>query len=249
MEATPTEQDIQKVLKFNIYPQPDDLTCGPTCLHAVYNFFGDPLHLTEVINSVKRLEHGGTLAVFLGQHALLKGYEAVIYTYNLQLFDPSWFKVKNPDLIGNLEQQALYKKDKGMKLATDAYIKFLEMGGKIKYQELSPALIRKYLRKNIPILTGLSATYLYDSAREIPDNNQYDSIKGEPAGHFVVINGFDKHDRKFFVSDPLRANPLAESQYYKVSFNRLISSILLGILTYDANLLIIYPKTHENNWK
>jgi hypothetical protein len=36
----------------------------------------------------------------------------------------------------------------------------------------------------------------------------------------------------------MNPNPL-KSQYYNVSFERLIQAILLGIVTYDANLLII----------
>jgi hypothetical protein len=39
----------------------------------------------------------------------------------------------------------------------------------------------------------------------------------------------------------MNPNPL-QSQYYSVSFDRLINSIMLGIVTYDANLLVIEPK-------
>lgn len=245
MDYVQTESEIKKVLQFEIRAQPDDLSCGPTCLHAVYNFYGEILNLNDVINDVKQLEHGGTLAVFLGQHALQRGYDATIFTYNLQVFDPSWFK-HDVDLVEQLKRQMAYKMDKGLLLASEAYIKFLEGGGKIKYQELTSLLIKKYLRKSIPILTGLSATYLYDSMREIPTSNQYDSVKGEPAGHFVVINGYNKEDRKFFIADPLNPNPLGSTQYYKVAFTRLISSILLGIVTYDANLLVIQPRNKVN---
>ena len=28
---------------FEIQRQPDDVSCGPTCLHAVYRYFGDEL--------------------------------------------------------------------------------------------------------------------------------------------------------------------------------------------------------------
>jgi hypothetical protein len=249
MELIQTDSDIKKVLKFDIRPQPDDLSCGPTCLHALYNFYGENLDLNNIIKEVKQLEHGGTLAVFLAQHALQRGYESMIYTYNLQVFDPSWFKTDYTDalaLIDNLKRQMAYKMDKGLLLASEAYIKYLEAGGMIRHQELTSSLIRKYLKKSIPMLTGLSSTYLYDSMREIPTTNQYDSIRGEPTGHFVVINGYNKQDSKFYVADPLNPNPMAETQYYKVSFGRLISSILLGILTYDANLLIIFPKNKKN---
>jgi len=44
------------------------------------------------------------------------------------------------------------------------------------------------------------------------------------------------------VADPLHDNPAFGGQYYRVDVGRLIASILLGIVTYDANLLIITPK-------
>ena len=37
-----------------ILTQPDDSTCGPTCLHAVYRYFKDPVALDDVIAEVPR---------------------------------------------------------------------------------------------------------------------------------------------------------------------------------------------------
>ena len=69
-------------------PQPDDMTCGPTCLHAVYRYFDDDVPLEQVVGEASMLDEGGTLAVLLGCHAQRRGYEASIYTYNLDVFDP-----------------------------------------------------------------------------------------------------------------------------------------------------------------
>ncbi len=46
----------------------------------------------------------------------------------------------------------------------------------------------------------------------------------------------------FYLSDPMEPNPLGKGQIYSVSFTRLINSIMLGIVTYDANLLVIEPR-------
>jgi hypothetical protein len=43
------------------------------------------------------------------------------------------------------------------------------------------------------------------------------------------------------IADPLHPNPLAPEQYYEVGFARLVCAILLGVLTYDANFLVIEP--------
>ena len=229
-------------LNFDIKAQPDDITCGPTCLHALYQYYKDDIQLKDVVSEVKSLKTGGTLAVMLGNHALQRGYNAHIYTYNLNVFDPTWFDLSPKKMIEVLKKQARYKfKSKRLQVASKAYIKFLEAGGKVFQHELDEALIKTYLKQSIPILTGLSATYLYGTQREIPKNNKYDSVRGEPVGHFVIINGYDESSNLVYLADPMNPNPL-KSQYYNVTFDRLINSIMLGIVTYDANLLIIEPK-------
>ncbi len=217
------------------------VTCGPTCLHALYQHYNDDISLKQVIQEVKQITTGGTLAVLLGDHALSRGYKAHIYTYNLDVFDPTWFKYSSRKIIELLKKQMRVKKtNRKLLVECEAYVEFLKAGGKVKYAELNKDLIKKYLLESIPILTGLSATYLYGTPREIGDTNKYHSIKGEPVGHFVVINGFDGKNDIVYLADPMNPNPL-KSQYYNVKFDRLINSILLGIVTYDANLLIIEP--------
>ncbi len=230
-------------LGFDIQAQPDDVTCGPTCLQALYQFYNDPVPLKNVIREVKQLKNGGTMAVILANHALQRGYRAHIYSYNLNVFDPTWFKHPSKKIAQFLKEQMEFKnKKRKLQFATQAYIKFLELGGRLHYAELDETLIKGYLKRNIPILTGLSATYLYGTPREIPQYDIYDPIKGEPAGHFVVITGYDEEKNFVYVADPVEPNPLGKGQLYSVGFGRLINSIMLGILTYDANLLIIEPK-------
>src|SRR5207237_8581913 len=86
-------------------PQPDETTCGPTCLHAVYAYWGDKEPLDTVVARMWRLRQGGTFAVFLGCDALRKGYRARIYTYNLTVFDPTWFTPPHVDIAGQLALQ------------------------------------------------------------------------------------------------------------------------------------------------
>ena len=49
-------------------------------------------------------------------------------------------------------------------------------------------------------------------------------------------------EKKVLLADPLKPNPISEGQLYEVRIDRLICSILLGIVTHDANLLIIEPR-------
>ncbi|MCF8435463.1 MAG: C39 family peptidase [Ignavibacteriales bacterium] len=233
------------MIPLKILPQPDDVSCGPTSLHSVYNFYGDNIALQTVISEIQALEEGGTLAVILGNHALKRGYKAKIYTFNVKLFDPSWFGKGNVDLSEKLTEQKKHKRSKKLQMASDAYLEFLQLGGKVLFKDLTIHLLRKYFESGVPVLTGLSATYLYNEKREYsPDGvtSIFDDVRGLPMGHFVVLCGYDNEKQHIIVADPFAANPVSGNNYYSVRANRLIHSIMLGIVTYDANLLIITPK-------
>jgi hypothetical protein len=229
-------------LRLDIQPQPDDTTCGPTCLHSIYRYFGDPISLPQVIAEYTALQGGGTLAVYLACHALRRGFNARIYTYNLHVFDPTWFTLDQEAIRQKLAAQRKHKKGKGLRLATHGYLDFLDLGGELRFADLTIGLIRKYLRRSLPILTGLSSTYLYRATREIRDSGAADDVRGEPVGHFVVLYGYDLDSRTVRVADPYGDNPVADSHYYSVDIGRVLGAILLGVLTHDANLLIISPR-------
>lgn len=228
-------------LELEILPQPDDFTCGPTCLHAVYRYFGDQVELEDVILSIQRLENQGTLAVYLATHALKRGYRATIYTYNLQLFDPTWFQTPDFDIAAKLRAQAEQVPKVRVREGSQAYLEFIELGGKLVFQDLTSKLIADLLRSGAPVLTGLSATYLYRTAREFGPNDEYDDVRGKPSGHFVILCGYRSGTRKVTIADPMFPNPRFPALKYDISIDRVLCSVLLGILTYDANLLVIEP--------
>ncbi len=227
-------------------PQPDDMTCGPTCLHAVYRYYGDELSLTQVIGDIRGLEEGGTLSVMLACDALRRGYSAAIYSYNLALFDPTWYSLPMPELADRLTRQAAVKPEhRKLQTATQCYLEFLRLGGEVRFRDLNVALLRKLLRRGVPIITGLSATFLYHCEREVPDSHAVDAILGEPVGHFVVLCGYDAKSREVLVADPLTDRPDFEGHVYPVPIDRVVGAILLGVLTHDAELLILEPPRRE----
>ncbi|MGE4545363.1 MAG: hypothetical protein AB7D06_14740 [Pedobacter sp.] len=233
-------------LPFTILPQPDEITCGPTCLHAVYRYFDRERPLQQVIQEVPMLEGGGTLAVLLACHALQNGFRATIYSYKMQLFDPTWLLPGGPDLRERLQAQMLFKDDPKLHAASRGYLRFLELGGQLRLEDLTLDLIRRYVKRGLPIITGLSATYLYRTPREYGPQCEFDDVRGEPSGHFVVLCGYNRDRRTIAVADPLLPNPVADKPIYEVPIERVVCAILLGVLTYDANLLIIQPR-HERH--
>ncbi len=242
-ELAPPAAAPAPALDFSIHSQPDDETCGPTCLTAVYHYFHDPLPFAQVSQEIPRLRDGGTLACLLACHALQRGYRARLYTYDMKTFDPTWLVGRHERLPQKLRQQMDVKADPKLHHVSQAYLRYLELGGEIKFEDLSRALIRRPLLKGLPIIAGLSSTYLYREMRDVPSTNETDDLRGLPGGHFVVLHGYRPlHGGTVLVADPYGNNPLTGSNEYEIPIDRVICAILLGIVTYDANLLILEPR-------
>ena len=181
--------------------------------------------------------------MYLANHALARGYRATLFTYNLTLFDPTWFAPGSPPIPERLAAQRHAKPDAKLALATDAYVEFVSRGGVLKLEDLTGELLGTYLSRGAPLLTGLSATYLYRCAREVDDRSN--DTHGEPTGHFVVISGYDAGSREVLVRDPLHDNPGQGGAAYRVALARLTAAIMLGIVTYDANVLVLEPGSRK----
>lgn len=219
------------------FEQPDDVTCGPTCLAQIYRYYGYQRTVSEVIQETPRNPDGGTLAVYLGTSALRKGFLTTIYSYNLRVFDPTWQTLRPPALVAKLQKRVHAVESRRLRHTLNAYIAYLKAGGEVKFQELNTRLLVEILARGSPILTGLSATYLYQTKREFCE--EYDDIRGEPAGHFVVICGYYPRGDRFIVRDPSSHIPFSRTGKYSVSAERLIAAIFLGDATYDAVLLVL----------
>jgi hypothetical protein len=232
-------------LPIDMHRQPNDFTCGPTCLHAVYKFFKDPAELDHLVEEIPSLLHGGTLVVHLANHALKRGYRATLVTWNIEVFDPTWFALSPSQMAQRLELQAALKPVPRVQEASRAYMEYLERGGRLLFEDLEPALLRRYLRRQLPILTGLSSTFLYREARERNSEQVVDMIPddilGEPQGHFVLLTGYDPEHRSVYVTDPMHPNALSQAHTYAVEIHRVVGAVFLGALTHDANMLILEP--------
>ncbi|MEX0653566.1 MAG: cysteine peptidase family C39 domain-containing protein [Phycisphaeraceae bacterium] len=227
---------------FAITRQPNEVTCGPACLHAIYRHYGDDIDLDTLCNEVKPLAHGGTLAVMLALHALRRGYKTTIYTCNLLLFDPTWFAPDGPPIRDRLVEQMKHKPDDvNLQVGSRAYLDYLDLGGALRMEDVTLDLLDRCIGSSTPVVAGLSATWLYRCAREREDDYVSDDVAGLPLGHFVVLHGIDAGRRLVRVADPYRNVPYPDSHHYQVDVDRLIAAILLGIVTYDAKLLIIEP--------
>jgi hypothetical protein len=205
--------------------------------------------LKQVISGVERLRSGGTIAELLACDALRRGFAATIYTYHLQMFDPTWFAADGvahdpADLSERLSQQLKVRRGSSrLKAGTRACQEFLRLGGVLRMQDLTSDLIVRHLTRGIPIITGLSSTFLYREKRTLDyPRNDPDDVRGSPQGHFVMLVGYDSVKREVLIADPLDENPPFHTAKYRLSMDRLMNAILLGILTHDANLLVVQAR-------
>ena len=231
-------------MNVKILPQPDDVTCGPTSLHAIYHHYGYQISLHRLISEIEMLEGGGTLGVFLGLDALKRGFDATIHSVNLEIFDPTWVNLSMEALADKLRQEYAAKHRAKLRVAIKAYLRFIELGGIVSLKDFKPGLFDRYFKKNVPLIAGVSTTFVYQSKREYTNSDNmsvFDDIHGDPMGHFVVVYG-ENEEKKFLIADPDCTNPIAHDHYYAVERNRLVHSILLGILTYDSLILAVQPK-------
>lgn len=230
------------MLKVIVQEQPDAVSCGPVCLHAIYSYYEDRMSLQELISEISSLETGGTIGVFLGCHALRRGYQVTMNSVNTHVVDPSWFNLSHDNLIQKLRHQLTYANDARVIYATKAYIQFLELGGKISFSNLSVSLLETYLKKGIPLLSGVNCTWFYQQMREytnLQNDVLYDEWLGKPCGHFIIIYKIDPQKEMLSIADPNIPNPLSNHHYYKTHFSHWLHAHLLGIMTYDAELLAI----------
>ena len=177
-------------------------------------------------------------------HALARGYKATIYTYNVNVFDPTWFLPGFDSLAERLDAQRRASDSARVRMACSEYLDFLRLGGKLRMEDLTSELIRRFLKNSTPILTGLSATYLYHAKREFGRDAIPDDVRG-PRRAFRCAVRLRPDEANGDGGRSSAPNPFANEQTYAVEIDRVKNAILLGIVTHDANLLIIEPRTNR----
>ncbi|MCA8923346.1 MAG: hypothetical protein KDD82_16135 [Planctomycetes bacterium] len=223
------------------FEQPDDVTCGPTCLMQALRYYGDPTPFEEIVQRTPRNPDGGTLGVYLGTAARSLGYAVRIWSYNLKVFDPTWVGLSADALQAKLRARAAAVSKPKVRAACEAYAGYLAVGGELAFDDLVPSLLTGILARGHPVLCGLNATYLYQQVRERPADNEDDDVAGYPVGHFLVACGHEAGER-FHVRDPSSHVPFSPDGRYTVPAHRLINAILLGIVSYDAVLVELWPE-------
>ncbi len=241
----------RRVLPVPRFRQPDDVSCGPTCLAQVMASFGEEVEIPDLMARIRRNPDGGTQAVHIADLAMELGYRVRLYPFGVRVFDPSWWDLLDSEIIMRLGQRAsaleAAEADPAEVETVLAWRDVLRRGAHVAFKEPSPALIAGILARGRPVIVGLNATWLYRAMRERPDDNESDDLLGWPVGHFVTVSGYTGGGLHLHVRDPSEDAPDhlhpegAGRGNYPVPGDRLVHAILLGDLTRDAVLLEIWP--------
>ncbi len=141
----------------------------------------------------------GTWSPYIGIYAMKLGYNVEIFTYDVSLFDPTWFNLSNKSLIKKLKIAIKKIKDKDKKFGVRGYIDFLREGGKLTFKIPTKKILIKFLKKKIPPMAFVNSTAYYKRKRKDFKAGKRSEF-GEVGGHCIVISGYK--NGKFIVTDP-----------------------------------------------
>ena len=212
--------------------------CEPTCLKQILDYFKIDSDMEDLIKRISGDKFKWNNWDYnTGRVAIEHGLKVIVYTRSAGIIDPTWFSLSSEGLLSKLkEEYAYFEKEEYVGLPSfkediNAAIKFLETGGRIDFTPISKKLIAGLLKKEKPLIAGVSYTLLVNAPREryFPEESCWkpDDIKGHPYGHVVVISGYKGNS--FQIVDPW---PQAEDNYY-VKGDILVDAILRN----DSNLL------------
>jgi hypothetical protein len=213
------------VLSVPQFNQIKPYSCIPACSQSVFGYYGESIVQKEIMEVSENPKLGIAL-VEAGIFSLKRNYKPLIITNNINIFDPTWFKLDSSKLKLNLNERAKFVDDLNQ-FMIDKYIQFLNLGGEINFETISPALFKKYLSMKVPIIMELASTFLYKLAKSSHPGGFDDAIRGQIEGHGVVMAGFNKKD-EFLIIDPnLKKSPSKTGVYWVDSKELMMSFALL----------------------
>lgn len=179
----------------------------------------------------------------IAKYFIDQGFNTTIHTSDIQIFDPSWKKYSNKQLIDHLMKRQTDVKhptydQEAFNVIFDGYISFLKFGGQIAFPLIDEKYLVELLQKG-PIYTIVSYQFLNQSPKAVFDKDKdeftNDSIKGNVGTHAVILAGYK--DNQFLIIDPDKK--FGGKRWF--SSSHLIASFYLAQTDYD-NLLITLEK-------
>jgi hypothetical protein len=208
----------------NLQYQPTNRSCAYTSVAMLLDNCGVKEKIEDLVTEIPELkdkdgnERGG-IAQEVATQCLGRGMSVDMYTFDCQIIDLSWAGLANDELIARLKvtRQNRDIPNLGKDLTQryiDAYIDFLEKGGKLHILPVAKTKLLYQLLDKRPLFINACPHILFNEGRLLyPElrKSKLDDISGEVSIHSLVIKGYDEIGN-FLLSDPFYGERTIEAE-------------------------------------
>jgi len=215
-------------------------TCGPLCLLNIYNHLGVETTLEKILKDLKINDSKATYITQLSGHVQKMGLKAVLLMSNPFIISPEWKDLPRKNIIEKLGKWLVYSKSLKSKSDTQVrslknaeyLVSYLKNGGDLRIVDLTTKLMDDFLDRRYILLSCLEQSWLWEK-RKIKNKAEFDDIKGQARGHFVVVYGQSGSDYK--VSDPYPTGLPGKEGLYEINKDK----FLVSSLFWNSSILAI----------
>jgi len=220
--------------------------CIQTSVSQFLSFYGINVSPDEIEQKIPVRVNGqgkpmGTLLADIGTW-LKKTYQLkpTMHVFDAQIIDRSWFSLSQQELLAKMQEVKVIGANTALTpyapILIDAYITYLQGGGRIDITKCTHELLQKLLSKG-PILAIVNFNYIYDYPKVSYDKKikSYvpDTVGGKMIEHAIVLTGFD--DGVYFYNDP----DSEKGGKHQVENDVLVGAICTAQINSDNYLLTI----------
>lgn len=232
--------------KIPLQTQSSSSNCVQTATAQFLGFYGieqnpDDIEAKVPVRTNSESKPMGTLLADIGTWLQEShNMSATMHVFDTQIIDRSWHSLSQEQLL----TQMIKIQASGVSTALtpyasfliDAYVSFLQSGGKLHITKCTNELLQGLLDKG-PILAIISFNYMYDYPRAsynaVTKTYEANSVDGKAIEHAVVITGYS--DNTYFYNDP----DSEMGGQHEVSDDILIGAICTAQLNSDNYLLTL----------
>lgn len=218
--------------------QPTSTTCSQAALSILLGHYGFEIAALDLERQVPQVKDeagndSGTITQLLAAWAIAQNFDVSLYTFDCQIIDQSWADLDSKSVVARLEAGLDGWSVPGLgkewsRAYRQAYISFLQAGGKLTIQPSVTSELLYQLLSQGPIFTTVSINTLYAKGRTKDDKP--DDVNGRTWNHCIVIYGNDEQGN-FLIADPI-----VEPGLHVVKPERMIAAITAAQIECD-NLL------------
>lgn len=213
-----------------------DFECGPACVAQILSYYKIPFDIDEIIDYTSNSYKYKDWDYLMAQYMIKKGLHPKIIAFQSLIYDPSWEKLNQKELLNKMEKELEFFYSDSPRLKHKGFlawhnlgpeiseleeaIKFIVMGGEVILKPLTSSDICSFVKTKIPIICAYDSILLHGMKRGFM--GKPDDISGNPMGHVSVISGYN--ETEFQLVDP--SYWYRKEEKYFVNKDRLINSII-----------------------